>query len=421
MVPTTANSSKMSKSTPRKVLSDARDLHYELRSFFEFNRFTGTEERHFADLRIAVYENEFWTSKQRDGHSLHEVSYRACYKPQLPAFFIERFCKPDDVVYDPFMGRGTTLIEAQLHGCRAIGNDINPLSGVLAASRLRPPTLGAIEKRLQEVELPITSDLDPDLLAFFETNTLRELYGWRIYFRQRHVTKSFDAVDAWLQMVACNRLTGHSRGFFSVYTLPPNQATSIEAQRRINKKRGQVPEYRNTKELILRKSKQLLRHPLPKCFRRDDAMIFHESADQTRNILADSVALVVTSPPFLDTVDYVQDNWLRMWFCEVEVEDGRIWQLKSLHDWVARMTDVFVELRRILRPNGLVAFEVGDIRNGVLLLENEVVRAGFEAGLVPECIMINSQDFTKTANCWGVSNNTKGTNSNRIVVLKKIG
>ena len=57
----------------------------------------------------------------------------------------------------------------------------------------------------------------------------------------------------------------------------------------------------------------------------------------------------------------------------------------------------------------------------VLLLENEVVRAAFEAGLIPECIMINSQNFTKTANCWGVSNNKKGTNSNRIVVLKKDG
>ena len=31
-------------------------------------------------------------------------------------------------------------------------------------------------------------------------------------------------------MVALNRLTGHSPGFFSVYTLPPNQATSVERQ-----------------------------------------------------------------------------------------------------------------------------------------------------------------------------------------------
>ncbi|MDE0089650.1 MAG: DNA methyltransferase, partial [Candidatus Poribacteria bacterium] len=60
--------------------------------------------------------DEFWTAKQRAGHSIHEISYRACYKPQLPAFFIKKFCEPESVVYDPFMGRGTTLIEAQLHG-----------------------------------------------------------------------------------------------------------------------------------------------------------------------------------------------------------------------------------------------------------------------------------------------------------------
>ena len=50
--------------------------------------------------------NEYWTSRQRQAHSLHEISYRACYKPQLPRFFIERLSEPGDAVYDPFMGRG---------------------------------------------------------------------------------------------------------------------------------------------------------------------------------------------------------------------------------------------------------------------------------------------------------------------------
>jgi hypothetical protein len=34
--------------------------------------------------------------------------------------------------------------------------------------------------------------------------------------------------------------------------------------------------------------------------------------------------------------------------------------------------------------------------------------------------MINQQSFTKTANCWGVSNNTGGTNSNRIVLARRV-
>jgi hypothetical protein len=363
--------------------------------------------------------DEFWTSKQRAGHSLHEVSYRACYKPQLPAFFIKRFCKVDDVVYDPFMGRGTTLIEAQLHGCRAYGNDINPLSQVLTKPRLTPPTLSQIEQRLQEMALPTNDAIDPDLLVFFERGTLQELYGWRQYFRQKQEDDQLDRTDAWLQMVACNRLTGHSKGFFSVYTLPPNQATSVQAQQKINQKRGQTPEYRDTKQLILKKSKQLLRHSIPDHFWRDDARLFTESADQTTQIRNDSVDLVVTSPPFLDTVNYIQDNWLRMWFCDIEMEASKIWQLRRLEDWIFQMKKVFVELRRILKPQGRIAFEVGEVRGGSVLLENAVVEAASEAELIAESILINTQHFTKTANCWGVSNNSKGTNSNRIVILKK--
>ena len=56
-------------------------------------------------------------------------------------------------------------------------------------------------------------------------------------------------------MVATNRLTGHSRNFFSVYTLPPNQAISPEKQIKINKIRNQIPEYRNINEIILIKIK----------------------------------------------------------------------------------------------------------------------------------------------------------------------
>ncbi len=366
-------------------------------------------------VHLPTHVDEFWTSKQRTGHSLHEVSYRACYKPQLPECFIKKFCKIEAVVYDPFMGRGTTLIEAQLHGHRVIGNDINPLAKILTAPRLNPPTLEQIEARLHEVHLSTDAEVDTELLVFFHEDTLREIYGWRTYFRQER----FDSVDAWLQMVACSRLTGHSTGFFSVFTLPPNLATSIVAQRKINEKRNQVPEYRNTKELILRKSKQLLRHSLPDCFRRDDAILLTESADNTPQIVDASVDLVVTSPPFLDTIDYMQDNWLRMWFCGIEIEQGKIWQLKSLEDWVARMTDVLAELYRVLKHGGRIAFEVGEVRNGTVFLENAVVKASLDVGLVPEMLMINAQHFTKTANCWGVSNNKKGTNSNRIVILKK--
>jgi len=83
------------------------------------------------------------------------------------------------------------------------------------------------------------------------------------------------------------------------------------------------------------------------------------------------------------------------------------------------MTAVFHELARVLRPGGHVAFEVGEVHKGETQLEKAVVPCGLAAGLQAELILINAQEFTKTANCWGVKNNSKGTNSNRIVVFRK--
>ena len=83
------------------------------------------------------------------------------------------------------------------------------------------------------------------------------------------------------------------------------------------------------------------------------------------------------------------------------------------------MTGVFRELRRLLKPGGHIAFEVGEVRGGKIKLEEAVVPCGLEAGLKPLLIVINDQEFTKTANCWGVDNNGKGTNTNRIVLFQK--
>ena len=67
----------------------------------------------------------------------------------------------------------------------------------------------------------------------------------------------------------------------------------------------------------------------------------------------------------------------------------------------------------------MVAFEVGEVRNGTVRLEEAIIPLGIDIGFNLEYAMLNEQIFTKTSNLWGVKNNTKGTNSNRIVVLKK--
>src|SRR5579872_6011782 len=208
--------------------------------------------------------NEFWTSAQRQAHSLHEVSYRACFKPQLPAFFITRLTEPGQAVYDPFMGRGTTPVQAALMGRQPIGNDINPLSTLLTRPRLAPPELQCIARRLEEIPWNQGEISQPELLAFYSPQTLRLISALRAWLLERcPLDRLPDPVDDWIRMVAINRLTGHSPGFFSVYTLPPNQAVSAQSQRKINERRGQTPPDRDVRKLILRKSAVLLRDGAP--------------------------------------------------------------------------------------------------------------------------------------------------------------
>jgi hypothetical protein len=87
--------------------------------------------------------------------------------------------------------------------------------------------------------------------------------------------------------------------------------------------------------------------------------------------------------------------------------------------WTSMVRDVLAEQARILKPGGHVAFEVGEVRGGTVLLEKLVWMAAEGLPLERRAVLINQQEFTKTANCWGVSNNKAGTNTNRIVLLRR--
>jgi hypothetical protein len=274
------------------------------------------------------------------------------------------------------------------------------------------------------VDFDDAGEMPEDLLVFYHPDTLRQISALRKHLLHRERGGTLSAVLRWIRMVAVNRLTGHSRGFFSVYTLPPNQAVSARSQAKINERLNQRPEPRDVPAIILRKSRALLRDVTPELRARLErlaasARIVTGPSSDTPSIEDGSVALAVTSPPFLDVVDYKTDNWLRCWFSGIDAATVPVTLAKQLDAWKAFVADTLTELKRVLRPDGHVAFEVGEVRGGAVRLEELVVPAGIAAGLEPVLVLLNAQEFTKTANCWGVTNNRKGTNSNRIVLFRK--
>jgi hypothetical protein len=205
--------------------------------------------------------------------------------------------------------------------------------------------------------------------------------------------------------------------------MPPNQAVPIARQVAINARNRQTPSYRDVAELILKKSRSLLRHLTTEQRHQLDSLapehrIRTGLAENMEHIEDNSVHLVVTSPPFLNVVNYRQDNWLRCWFAGID--PASIPRLTaSTVQWVDDITKAIREMRRIVKPSGHIAIEVGEVRKGAIQMEGLVIEAGQRCGMEPSAIYINTQEFTKTSHCWGIENNKAGTNTNRIVVFQK--
>lgn len=67
-----------------------------------------------------------WTFPQRGSWSTHNAKYRGNFAPQIARNLILKYSKEGDIVLDPMVGGGTTLIETKLLNRRGIGLDINP-------------------------------------------------------------------------------------------------------------------------------------------------------------------------------------------------------------------------------------------------------------------------------------------------------
>ena len=81
--------------------------------------------------------DESWDFKKSNTkeytHCFH--SYPAMMIPQVARRIIENYGKNAKLLFDPYCGTGTSLVEANLKGINAIGTDINPLARLIASTK----------------------------------------------------------------------------------------------------------------------------------------------------------------------------------------------------------------------------------------------------------------------------------------------
>src|SRR5680860_1285283 len=75
-------------------------------------------------------------AKKNDSDPLHSLcSYLGAFPPTLANYFIKYFTDKNDLVFDPFSGRGTTILESRMLGRKSFGSDLNPIALALSNAK----------------------------------------------------------------------------------------------------------------------------------------------------------------------------------------------------------------------------------------------------------------------------------------------
>lgn len=120
-------------------------------------------------------------------------TYPAKFIPQLAARIINENSNEGDIVIDPFMGSGTTVIEAIVNNRIGIGTDINDIAYLLAKTKTTP--INAVE--LENEFIKIQSELD------------NRLNGQHDFFLQKtfKVVPQNDRIDYWFKPAQKEKLS----------------------------------------------------------------------------------------------------------------------------------------------------------------------------------------------------------------------
>ena len=252
-------------------------------------------------------------------HRFHSLCpYFAMFPESFAQHWIEKLSKPGDVVLDPFSGRGTTPFQALLSGREAIGNDINPVAFCLTRAKTSAPNESAVKRRITSLENRFVAHEEdaeaaglPRFFAHaYAPSTLRQLL-----FLRKNISWRRSEVDCMLASLVLGSLHGESNKSPSYLSnqMPRTISTKPDYSVRFWLERGFEAPQRDVFEL--------LRKHLAFRYESDPpAMKGVTFESDFRNLAAHlrgrdkEPKLVVTSPPYLDTTNFEEDQWLRLWF-----------------------------------------------------------------------------------------------------------
>ena len=273
-----------------------------------------------------------------------------------------------DNVFDPFCGRGTAVFESLLHGRPACGTDINPVAACVAGAKSDPPKLRSVLARLDNLSKlfdrgkHVYPEPDDFFSACFHPRTLRQ-----VMFLRSNLTWRTSKSDRFISSVTLGCLHGESHKSANCLSnrMPRTISTKPDYSVRWWAARGCEAPERDAFAIVRQMCQFRLSEPgvpLRGVVKLRDA---REAGSAFPN-LEGRVKLVVTSPPYFDTTDYREDQWLRLWFLGGPERPARSQSSDDRHTDIAKywkfLADAWRGCGRLLHRKSVVVVRIGGTR-----------------------------------------------------------
>jgi DNA modification methylase len=329
-------------------------------------------------------------------HDFH--SFPAKFPPQLPRKFIEWLTDPDDLVLDPMVGSGTTVLEAFLLGRRGIGFDIDPLAMRLCKAKVTPAALEEVAETGHQILKRAETALQQDVAS------LADLLDNRLDDTTRKFVDYWFLPETQLELVALIReiekvqdtaIRGFLELAFSAIIITKSGGVSIARDlahtrpHRVSDKlpRSAIAQYRQRLKKNIQSLIELAHGIGEIALLKGDA--------QSLALQDNSVDLIVTSPPYAsNAIDYMRAHkfslvWLghsvkelsdlrRKYIGGEAISDFQLLEMpdyptqvvakiasrderkaKVLHRYYSEMTRSLSEMYRVLKPGKAAIVVVG--------------------------------------------------------------
>jgi len=292
--------------------------------------------------------------------TLHQIApYIGKMKSAMARALIYKYTKPGETVLDPFVGSGTIALESLIAKRGIIASDINPYAITLTNAKLNAPSSLelALEKANNYLKLAKSDERYISLRkvpqwvkSFYHPRTLKEILSlFNILKKEKD----------YFTMACLLGILHHQRPGFLSY--PASHLVPYLRTRKFPKNRyREMYKYREVSPRLIAKIRRVYKR-FPSLDKNTGKNCIKKSADKLQ-FKKNSIDVIITSPPYMNALDYARDNRLRMWFLGYDKFQRYDKMTNNMEKFVKLMERSLRLFHCILKKNGKCILVIGQVR-----------------------------------------------------------